>query len=201
MALLPGKRFEISSHFMPEPRSSMITASSSGVHLDWRLAGEAAGWGEDGGGRLLAGWKDDGGSSGPGAWGCKFRGEDRGGGNGPRGLMGCRSCGAASCDRTCPGDGGGWDRCDCSLMEGSDAFGEGSTRDVTPDALDDVEVRWEDAGWRFPVEGSGTDADRADGLPAGPPTAAGGDGAGDGGGLVLSSSDMSSLAVVRVRGA
>jgi len=42
MALLPGRRLEISSHFMPLPRSSMISASSSGDHLLCFLAGDSA---------------------------------------------------------------------------------------------------------------------------------------------------------------
>ena len=39
MELLPGRRFEISSHFMPSPRSSMMRASSSGDHLLCFFAG------------------------------------------------------------------------------------------------------------------------------------------------------------------
>lgn len=42
MALLPGRRFEMSSHFIPLPRSSMIKASSSGDHLLCFLAGDSA---------------------------------------------------------------------------------------------------------------------------------------------------------------
>lgn len=41
MALRPGKRFEMSSHFIPPPRSSMIRASSSGDHFDCLFAGES----------------------------------------------------------------------------------------------------------------------------------------------------------------
>lgn len=41
MALRPGSRLLISSHFMPLPRSSMIRASSSGDHLDCFLAGDS----------------------------------------------------------------------------------------------------------------------------------------------------------------
>lgn len=52
MALRPGRRLLMSSHFMPEPRRSMIRASSSGVHLDCFFAGEADGWGVVGGGRF-----------------------------------------------------------------------------------------------------------------------------------------------------
>ena len=36
----PGKAFEMSSHFFPIPRSWIIKASSSGVHLDCLLAGD-----------------------------------------------------------------------------------------------------------------------------------------------------------------
>ena len=41
MGLRPGRRLEISSHFIPLPRSSMIRASSSGDHLLCFLAGES----------------------------------------------------------------------------------------------------------------------------------------------------------------
>jgi hypothetical protein len=43
MALRPGKRFEMSSHFMPFRRNSMASASSSGVHLPSFLGGESDG--------------------------------------------------------------------------------------------------------------------------------------------------------------
>jgi hypothetical protein len=39
MALRPGSLLLMSSHFMPRPRSSMISVSSSGDHLDCFLAG------------------------------------------------------------------------------------------------------------------------------------------------------------------
>ena len=39
-----------------------MSASSSSVHFDWRFAGEAAGCGELGGGRLVGGWSGDGSS-------------------------------------------------------------------------------------------------------------------------------------------
>lgn len=42
MALRPGSRLEISSHFMPLPLNSMIWASSSGDHLLCFLAGLSA---------------------------------------------------------------------------------------------------------------------------------------------------------------
>ena len=42
MALRPGSRLLISSHFIPLPRSSMIKASSSGDHLDCFFAGDSA---------------------------------------------------------------------------------------------------------------------------------------------------------------
>jgi len=45
MALRPGSRLEMSSHFMPLPRSSMIKESSSGDHLLCFLAGLSAEWG------------------------------------------------------------------------------------------------------------------------------------------------------------
>lgn len=41
MELRPGRRLEMSSHFMPLPRSSMIRASSSGDHLLCFFAGES----------------------------------------------------------------------------------------------------------------------------------------------------------------
>lgn len=41
MALRPGSRLLISSHFIPLPRSSMIRESSSGDHLDCFLAGDS----------------------------------------------------------------------------------------------------------------------------------------------------------------
>jgi len=41
MELRPGRRFEMSSHFMPLPRSSMISASSSGDHLLCFFAGDS----------------------------------------------------------------------------------------------------------------------------------------------------------------
>lgn len=44
MALRPGRRLLISSHFIPLPRSSMMRASSSGDHLDCFLAGDSAVW-------------------------------------------------------------------------------------------------------------------------------------------------------------
>lgn len=46
MALRPGSRLLMSSHFMPRPRSSMIKASSSGDHLDCFLAGGSPTWEE-----------------------------------------------------------------------------------------------------------------------------------------------------------
>lgn len=46
MALRPGSRLLISSHFMPLPRNSMINASSSADHFDCFLAGDSAGWAE-----------------------------------------------------------------------------------------------------------------------------------------------------------
>ena len=45
MAERPGRLLEMSSHFIPPPRSSMMRASSSGDHLDCFLAGVSAGWG------------------------------------------------------------------------------------------------------------------------------------------------------------
>ncbi len=45
MELRPGRRFEISSHFMPLPRSSMIRASSSADHLLCFFAGDSDEWG------------------------------------------------------------------------------------------------------------------------------------------------------------
>lgn len=42
MALRPGRRLLMSSHFIPLPRSSMIKASSSGDHFDCFLAGDSA---------------------------------------------------------------------------------------------------------------------------------------------------------------
>ena len=42
MALRPGRRLLMSSHFIPLPRSSMMRASSSGDHLDCFLAGDSA---------------------------------------------------------------------------------------------------------------------------------------------------------------
>lgn len=42
MELRPGRRFEMSSHFIPLPRSSMMRASSSGDHLLCFLAGDSA---------------------------------------------------------------------------------------------------------------------------------------------------------------
>ena len=43
----------MSSHFMPEPRSRMISASSAGDHFDCFLAGEPKGRSSAGRGRLL----------------------------------------------------------------------------------------------------------------------------------------------------
>lgn len=43
MADRPGRCLEMSSHFIPSPRSWIIFASSSGDHLDCFLAGEAVG--------------------------------------------------------------------------------------------------------------------------------------------------------------
>lgn len=68
MALRPGSRLLISSHFIPLPRSSMINASSSGDHLDCFLAGDSAVWA---GCKRLAGTEagilvmDGGGTDGP----------------------------------------------------------------------------------------------------------------------------------------
>lgn len=45
MALRPGKRFDMSSHFIPLPLKSMIKASSSGDHLLCFLAGVSDGCG------------------------------------------------------------------------------------------------------------------------------------------------------------
>lgn len=45
MALRPGNRLEISSHFIPLPLSSMIRASSSGDHLLCFLTGWSDAWG------------------------------------------------------------------------------------------------------------------------------------------------------------
>lgn len=53
MELRPGKRLEMSSHFMPEPRSWTINTSSWGFHLDCFLAGDACGCGVPGEPRLL----------------------------------------------------------------------------------------------------------------------------------------------------
>lgn len=44
MALRPGRRLEMSSHFIPLPRSSMISASSSGDHLLCFLTGCSELW-------------------------------------------------------------------------------------------------------------------------------------------------------------
>ena len=41
MELRPGRRLEMSSHFMPLPRSSMIKVSSSGDHLLCFFAGDS----------------------------------------------------------------------------------------------------------------------------------------------------------------
>jgi hypothetical protein len=60
MALRPGSLFDISSHFMLPPLSSIMSASSSGVHLDCLLAGDAAGCGSLGGGRFVASLRGDG---------------------------------------------------------------------------------------------------------------------------------------------
>lgn len=43
MALRPGRRLEMSSHFMPPPLSSMMTASSSADHLLCFFAGDSDG--------------------------------------------------------------------------------------------------------------------------------------------------------------
>lgn len=48
MALRPGSRLLMSSHFIPLPRNSMINASSSGDHFDCFFAGDSAVW---------AGWR------------------------------------------------------------------------------------------------------------------------------------------------
>ena len=48
MALRPGSRLLMSSHFIPPPRSSIIKASSSEDHFDCFLAGDSAG---------CAGWR------------------------------------------------------------------------------------------------------------------------------------------------
>lgn len=61
MALRPGSRLLMSSHFMPLPRSSMIRASSSGDHLDCFLAGDSAVWA---GCRRFAGTETGGGAGG-----------------------------------------------------------------------------------------------------------------------------------------
>ena len=42
MGLLPGSFLDMSSHFIPLPRSSMIKASSSGDHLLCFFAGDSA---------------------------------------------------------------------------------------------------------------------------------------------------------------
>lgn len=44
MALRPGNRFEMSSHFMPLPLRSMMIASSSADHLLCFFAGDSDGW-------------------------------------------------------------------------------------------------------------------------------------------------------------
>ena len=69
------------------------------------------------------------------------------------------------------------------------------------ESVDDAEVRCEDPGCRFLVEGGGTEVDRVSGPLAGLPVATGGERAGEEGGLDLSRRDMSSLAVVMVKGA
>ena len=43
MAERPGRFWEMSSHFMARPRSSMMSASSSADHLDCFLAGVSDG--------------------------------------------------------------------------------------------------------------------------------------------------------------
>ena len=54
MTLRPGSLFEMSSHFIPLPRSEIIKASSSGPHFELCFfAGDAEGWVFVGGGRLL----------------------------------------------------------------------------------------------------------------------------------------------------
>jgi len=54
MTVRPGSRLEMSSHFMPEPRSEISNASSSRPHFEFCFfAGDADGWGFTGGGRLL----------------------------------------------------------------------------------------------------------------------------------------------------
>ena len=72
MADRPGSLLDISSHFIPRPRSSMMRASSSSDHFDCFLAGVSAGWGawprlvddEDGvGGTDDALWALEGGGS------------------------------------------------------------------------------------------------------------------------------------------
>ena len=176
----------------------MIKESSSGVHFDCLFAGDAAGWGEDGGGRLTAVW-NGGGGKGAGACIVAFRGGSGiGGASVAVWAVGYRS---PIWLRSCSGGCEGCDTCDCSLMEGREAFVDGPTREVAPETLDDVEVRCEDPGCRLPVDGRGTDEERVCWPPPGPLVVAGGDGVREGGGLDLRSSDMSSLAVVRVRGA
>jgi hypothetical protein len=44
MALRPGNRFEMSSHFMPLPLRSIMIASSSCDHLLCFFAGDSDGW-------------------------------------------------------------------------------------------------------------------------------------------------------------
>src|SRR6266498_5281380 len=51
MALLPGSFLLMSSHFIPLPRRSIISASSSADHLDCFFAGDSKEW--DGCGRLV----------------------------------------------------------------------------------------------------------------------------------------------------
>jgi len=48
MALRPGSRLLISSHFMPLPRRSMIKASSSADHFDCFFAGDSEVWAGNG---------------------------------------------------------------------------------------------------------------------------------------------------------
>ena len=72
MALRPGNRREMSSHFMPPPRSSTFSASSSGLHLDSFLAGDSPGKEAVDGAGLLLGMVRDGADNlpgpGPGAY-------------------------------------------------------------------------------------------------------------------------------------
>ena len=55
MALRPRNFLLMSSHFIPEPRSRIISASSAGDHFDCFLAGELRGRSSEGRGRFVGG--------------------------------------------------------------------------------------------------------------------------------------------------